>query len=221
VGRARYVGGMLRTLLLFVFAAVAARADLVWEKGVQEFHVTPEEKAVTATFAFKNSGPDTLVVKRVRSSCGCTTARLDKNKFAPGERGEVEVKFTFGSRRGPQQKIISVEGDDKQEWRAVLRCYIHEAMTVSPALVYWKVGEAPEAKAIKLTAAKGERVKIMGVKSSSARLSTSVETVAAGSEYVVKVKPAGTDAPESAELTIETDFPTDAPRSYRVFARIK
>ncbi len=208
-------------LLLCFFTTVAARAGLVWEKEVQDFIAAPEEKAVTATFAFTNPGPGELVVKRVRSSCGCTTARLDKNKFAPGERGAIEVKFVFGARRGPQQKIISVETADKQEYRAVLRGSIIEGASVSPVLVYWKVGSAPETKTIKLSAAKGQSVKVTGVQVSSARLATSIEAVAPGSEYLVKVTPRDTSAAESAELTIETDSPAGAPRSYRVFARIK
>ncbi len=208
-------------LLLCFFATAAARAGLVWEKEVRDFLAAPEEKAVTATFAFTNTGPGELVVKRVRSSCGCTTARLEKNKFAPGERGEIEVKFVFGSRRGPQQKIISVETADKQEYRAVLRGSIVEGASVSPVLVYWKVGAAPETKAIRLTAARGEALKVTGVKCSSPRLATSIEVVAPGTEYLVKVTPRDTGAAESAELTIDTDSPAGAPRSYRVFARIK
>lgn len=213
---------MLTRVLLFLAAATLAHADLVWEKPVQEFHRVPDDGHIDATFAFKNTGPNPITIKRVVTSCGCTSAKLTKNTFAPGEGGSVEVKFTFGARRGPQRKMISVIGDDKTEWKLDLRCFIHEPLTIAPALVWWKVGEATAAKTVKLTVPDdGKKVEIKSVTSSNPRLSATVETVKAGQEYVVSVTPKDTTAKESAELTVATNFPPDAPRSYRIFARIK
>ncbi len=222
----------MRFLTLLLLAAVhVAHADLVWEKTVQEFHRVPEDGHVSAKFAFKNSGPDTVTIKRVKTSCGCTTARLAKNTFAPGESGEIEVKFTFGGRRGPQRKIIAVTSDrprvvsaspeEQREWTLDLRVYIHEPLTLTPALVWWKVGDAPEAKLVKLTTADGQKVGVKGVTSSNPKLSAKLATVAEGREYVLSVQPTDTFAKEAAELTVTTDFPPDAPRSYRIYARIK
>jgi hypothetical protein len=210
-----------RTLFILAVFATAAHADLAWEKPAQEFHRVPEDGHVTAKFAFKNTGPEPVTIKRVKTSCGCTTAKLAKNTFAPGESGEIEVKFTFGSRRGPQRKIIGVTLDDGREQMLDLRVFIHEPLTLTPALVYWKVGEEPAAKTVKLTTADGQKVGVKSVTSSSPRVNASVQTVNVGQEYLVSVKPADTAAKETAELTVATDFPPDAPRSYRIFARIK
>lgn len=212
---------MLARTLLFLAAASFARADLVWEKQVQEYHRVPDDGHVTAKFAFKNTGPDNVTIKRLKSSCGCTTARLEKNTYAPGESGEIDVKFTFGSRRGPQRKIIGVIAADKREWMLDLRVFIHEPLTLTPALVWWRVGDAPEAKLVKLTTSDGQKVGVKEVTSSNPRVSAKIETVSAGREYVLRVKPADTTAKEAAELTVTTDFPPDAPRSYRIYARIK
>jgi Protein of unknown function (DUF1573) len=213
---------MFWPILLILFSSLAiARADLAWEKQLEEFHVAPEDKAVIAHFGFKNTGTEPLTIKRVTTSCGCTSAKLAKNTYAPGESGEIEVKFTFGLRRGPQRKIVSVTSADKQEWRLELRCWIHEPLTVSPALVYWKSGSEPEAKIVKLTAGPGQPINIKSVKSSSPRFKTSLAEVKPGQEYALTVTPADTTENTSAELTIETDVPQTTPRSYKVFARIK
>lgn len=212
---------MLLRTLAFLAVTTLVHADIVWEKQVQEFHRVPDDGHIAAKFVFKNTGPDTVTIKRVKTSCGCTTAKLTKNTYAPGESGEIEVKFTFGSRRGPQRKIIGVYAEDKREWMLDLRVFIHEPLTLTPALVWWKVGEAAEAKTVKLITADGQSVEVKGVTSSNPRLSAKVETVAAGREYLVRVKPADTTAKEAAELTVATNFPPDAPRSYRIFARIK
>jgi len=213
---------MFRPLLVVLFSGLAAaHADLVWEKPVQEIHVVPEDKAVIAQFAFKNTGAEPVTIKRVVTSCGCTTAKLGKDTYAPGESGEIDVKFVFGSRRGPQRKLITVTSADKQVWRLDLRSWIHEPLTVSPALVYWKNGTVPEGKVVKLSAGPGQPINIKSVKSTSPRFKTSLAEVKPGQEYALTVTPADTSETTSAELIIETDTPQTNPRSYKVFARIK
>ena len=183
--------------------------------------MVPEDKAVIAQFAFKNTGTEPVKIKRVVTSCGCTTAKLAKEMYAPGESGEIEVKFVFGSRRGPQRKLVTITSADKQVWRLDLRSWIHEPLTVSPALVYWKNGTAPEAKVVKLSAGLGQPINVKAVKSTNPRFKTSLAEVKPGQEYALTVTPADTSETTSAELIIETDTPQTNPRSYKVFARIK
>lgn len=213
---------MSRCLLIALLASASfAYGDLSWDKLVQEFHCVPEDKSVTAHFAFKNSGSESITIKKVTTSCGCTSAKLSKNTFAPGEAGDIEVKFTFGMRRGPQRKIVGVSGENGQEWRLDLRCWIHQPLTISPALIYWRTGEPVEAKTVKLTSAPGQEVTIKSVKSSSPEIKAAINTVKAGEEYAIAVTPKNTTSPASAELTVETTSPTDIARSYKVFVRVK
>lgn len=211
-----------RLLLTFlVTTAVCARADLVWEKPVQQFHRTPDEPVVHAQFAFKNTGPETITIKRISTGCGCTSAKLDRKTYAPGESGAIEVKYTSGGRPGAWRRYISVSSEDKRFWKLDMQVYIHEPLTVAPSLVWWRVGDAPEAKSVRLKGSGGHSVAVKSVRSSNPRIEASVDTVRDGEEYVIAIKPADTSTKESAELTVVTDFPPDAPRDYRIFARIK
>lgn len=212
---------LLRIAFCLAASMAFARADLAWEKPVQEFHRVPADDYVAAKFVFKNTGGEPITIRRVTTSCGCTSAKLPKKTYAPGESGEIDVKFNFGSRRGPQRKTVKVQSEDKQEWLLDLRVHIHEPLTLSPALVYWRTGDAPNAKAVRLTSANGQKVTVKEVRSSNERVSATVQAVKPGEEYVVTVKPADTSSKMAAELTVMTDFPPDAPRSYRIFARIK
>src|SRR3954466_8838142 len=104
---------MIRTIFLAFFAAaLVARGELKFDKPVQEFHRVPEDGHVEAHFTFKNASAEPVTIRRVRTSCGCTTASLAKNTFAPGETGMIDVKVTFGSRKGPTRKIIAVTLED-------------------------------------------------------------------------------------------------------------
>ena len=142
-------------------------------------------------------------------------------ELTSGETGQIDVKFTFGSRKGPTRKIVSVTMEDKSEIPLDLRVWIHEPLTIAPALVYWKVGEPGEAKPVQLNVADGQKVGVKSVTSSNPRITATVEAAKPGEQYVVNVKPADTAQKETAELTVQTDFPPDAPRAYTIHARVK
>ena len=138
---------MLRLAALFLLALAAPlSAELVWEKPVQQFHRSPDAGNVEAHFAFKNTGQTPITIRTMRSSCGCTTPRLEKKTYAAGESGEVVATFKFGGRTGAQVKNITIITDDDQQRILQMQVWINEPLTIAPALVFWKTGDAPEAK---------------------------------------------------------------------------
>jgi hypothetical protein len=212
---------MFRVILLLLALAAPAFAQIKWDKPWQEFHRNPADGHLETTFAFQNAGQGTVTIKSIRTSCGCTTARLDKKMFAPGERGELTAKFNFGDRKGVHRKMITVKTDDGQQQELNFVVNIHEALTVAPALVFWKVGQPAEPRTVQLTAEAGSSVRVKSVTSSNPRLTATLQTVKPGEQYVISVKPADTAQKEAAQLTVQTDFPPDAPRAYTIHARIK
>ena len=198
-------------------------AGLQWDKPVQQFQRTPADGEIEVRFTFRNTGAAPVTIKTLRSSCGCTTARLEKKTSAPGEAGEVVARFVFGDRKGPHRKTIEVRTDDAPTEPVLLdlRVNIHDPLTVAPALVFWKRGEPGEAKTVQLTADADQHVRIKSVTSSNPRLPAKLETIKVGEQYAVSVKPADTTQKESAEIRVLTDFPADAPRTYILHARVK
>ena len=216
---------MLRAVPLFLsllLAAASLHAELVWEKAIQNFHRLPGDGHLETKFAFRNAGKTPVTVQKVRTSCGCTSAKLGRDTYTPGESGEVSVRFTFGDRKGPHRKIITVITDDKPEPTELsLQVWIEEPMTITPALVFWKTGEAGAAKSVQMTTSPGTPVRVKSIASSNPRIAAKLETIKAGEQYAVSVTPADTSKKESAEITVETDYPADQPRSYTIHARIK
>jgi hypothetical protein len=101
-----------------------------------------------------------------------------------------------------------------------IRVFVQEPFEVKPALVYWRTGAEPEVKTVQLSA-NGYPVQVKSVTSSNPRITATVEAQKPGEEYIVSIKPVGTAQKESAEINVLTDFPTDAPRTYTIHARIK
>lgn len=217
---------MLPKLLAFVgvcFITGNLHAELRWDKPVQEFHRTPQDKYVEAKFTFKNNGSTPVTIEKVRTSCGCTTADLAKKTYAPGEQGELAVKFSFGGRIGAQRKLVRVFSSDRGDEPSVLdlRVFITQPVTVSPSLLLWRVGSPNEPKMVQLTMNPEQPVKVKKVSSTNPRVSASLQPVKAGEQYFVSVKPVDTTAREAAEIKVETDFPPDAPRTYTIHVRVK
>ena len=210
-------------LVPFLFLAPLAHAELKWERTVQQFQRVPDDKACEARYAFRNTGSTPITIKSLRSSCGCTTAKLDKKTYAPGEQGEVVLKFTFGDRKGNYLKGVTVTTDEKSAEPVVLKLFvdIHDPLTVTPALVFWRTGEATAAKSVQLTADPNQQVRIKSVTSSNPNFKTTLQTAQAGQQYSVAITPTGTAQKDSAEITVQTDFPADAPHAYTIYARIK
>lgn len=64
-------------------------------------------------FEFTNTGNEPLIISRVYSSCGCTIPKKPEAPIAPGESGEIEVKYDT-KRVGPIRKTISVYSNASQ-----------------------------------------------------------------------------------------------------------
>lgn len=53
----------------------------------------------TGIMKFRNIGDEPLVINNIFSDCGCTVPSYSSAKIAPGEKGEIKVKFN-GKGRG-------------------------------------------------------------------------------------------------------------------------
>ena len=62
------------------------------------------------TFEFTNTGTEPLIIAKVYSSCGCTIPKKPEAPIAPGEKGEIQVKYDT-NRVGPIRKTITVNSN--------------------------------------------------------------------------------------------------------------
>lgn len=69
------------------------------------------------TFKVKNSGDEILEIKKVATSCACTTAKISQEKILPKQEAELKVIYNTGVMSGPhakgrQERIIYVKSND-------------------------------------------------------------------------------------------------------------
>lgn len=73
------------------------------------------------TFSLTNNGKTELIIRNVRSSCGCTAVAPSKNIIAPGESAPIKVTFDSRGKRGRQSKSITVITNDPKTPTNMLR----------------------------------------------------------------------------------------------------
>lgn len=78
-----------------------------FDEGQFDFGEIVQGTRVEHMFTFVNTGDAPLVITNARSSCGCTVPEYTREPVAPGEKGELLVKFD-GSGRGTVNKNITL-----------------------------------------------------------------------------------------------------------------
>ena len=66
-------------------APVVLHAELKFEQRVIEDTITPGAKSYPFEFSFTNEGDTAMEISEIKTTCGCTTAKLEKMTYAPGE----------------------------------------------------------------------------------------------------------------------------------------
>jgi len=94
-------------IFLFVGIAAQAQAKIEFEEETIDYGQIEYKSDGVRTFIFTNTGTEPLVIDKVKSTCGCTVPEKPKDPIAPGEKGEIKVKYAT-NRQGPIRKTITV-----------------------------------------------------------------------------------------------------------------
>lgn len=95
-----------------------------FDKTEHDFVTIKQGTNVEHLFKFTNTGDAPLVVSEAKGSCGCTVPTFTKDPIAPGETGEMLVKFN-GS--GQNQRTISVNittNTEKGTERVTIKAFV-------------------------------------------------------------------------------------------------
>jgi hypothetical protein len=71
----------------------ASRAKIDFSETMWDFGHVPKAGKVVHTYLVKSVGEDTLIIAKVRTTCGCTSAPLSRDTLAPGETARLDVVF--------------------------------------------------------------------------------------------------------------------------------
>ena len=209
--------------ILLVALATPVFGQLKWENPEQTLNAKPLDKFILAKFRFTNVGTAPVKITDVRTSCGCTTASLQKREYAPGESGEIDANFRFDGRVGHQEKWIIVTTDWVLPQPTILRFAVNipDAITIQPEFVLWHVGDQLNPKTVRIAIPDDIPAKVVSVQADNAAVKLELREVRPGKELEVNVTPTTTTQPGSSTLLIRTDYPPQNPATHYAYARVK
>jgi hypothetical protein len=94
--------------------------------GVWDFQDVTQGEVVTHEFVLRNESQDTLHIKEVTTSCGCTVSEVKNKTLFPNEETVIEVKFDTKGYRGRVQQFVYVHTDslDKPIVRYIIKANV-------------------------------------------------------------------------------------------------
>lgn len=96
-----------------------------------------EDSVVVGHIKFVNSGDQDLIITAVRASCGCTVAKMEKNSYLPGEKGEIYVKLNTRGFSGVVRKSVSIRIQDVKLplVRVIIQANVKPKLEVEPSFI--------------------------------------------------------------------------------------
>lgn len=73
-----------------------------------DFGQAKEGEVLKHVFVLKNESRETLTLKDVSSSCGCTASKVQKKILLPGQSATLEVRFNTKGYSGNTQQYVYV-----------------------------------------------------------------------------------------------------------------
>jgi len=207
--------------ICLLFPALA-QAELKWEQTTLELNPSITEKEAIGHFKYQNDGKTPIRFKSVKASCGCTTAQTQKDEVGPGEKGEITAKLNIGDRSGQQIKTITVETDDAAHPVTVLtmKTNIAQVLELMPNFLFWQENEKPEPKTIIAKVGKDVPIKDLEVTSVNPQFVVKSEKGPGPGQFRIIINPKETKVAAFTTITVKTDYPKDAPKTFYITARV-
>lgn len=87
---------------------VGPTTEITFDSYEHDFGTVVAGNEVEHTFTFTNTGENDLIISDAKGSCGCTVPYYPKEPIAPGETGEIKVKYNSKGKSGVQRKNVTL-----------------------------------------------------------------------------------------------------------------
>ncbi len=106
---------ILITFFLILFISIELNAqEFKFEKETINYGKIPQGSEGLRVFEFTNIGEAPLIIKKTKSTCGCTLPKKPNSPIMPGEKGQISVSYDT-KRMGGFSKAIIIFSNAKQE----------------------------------------------------------------------------------------------------------
>ena len=91
---------------------LASAPVIEFEATKFDFGKIKQREKTTVRYKFKYTGKSDLIIRHIRTTCGCTTVTKSNSVIKAGEESTLEAVFDAGIRKGKQHKMITLITND-------------------------------------------------------------------------------------------------------------
>lgn len=107
------------TILVFVFTAAITNAqEFKFENELINYGKVTQGSNGVRVFEFTNIGDAPLIIKEIKSSCGCAIPKKPERPIMPGEKSQISVSYDT-NRPGSFSKAITIFSNAKKERKSL------------------------------------------------------------------------------------------------------
>jgi len=198
-------------------------AQLKWEETTIRQELELGQESAEAEFRFENSGKYPVVIRDTSSSCGCTTAKLERTTYYPGDKGVILAHFDVGDRTGTRRNTVRVVTDDPNNpsTQLTFSVEIPTLIEFSPRLVFWRKGEEITKKTIQVQVNPASGLELAGVEADREGFEVELAKGEKTGEYAIHVTPQSTKMPERAIISLQTEPEVENRRNFSFYAYVR
>lgn len=108
----------MKTILTFItlcfISVIASAQEFKFETEAINYGKITQSDPGTRVFEFTNIGEAPLIIKDIKSSCGCAIPKKPEKPIMPGEKGQIEVSYDT-KRLGGFSKAFTIFSNAKSE----------------------------------------------------------------------------------------------------------
>lgn len=124
---------LLLPTLLFVTGVLAAcrpgEPRITVDTAQIDFGDVPNGQIAARDLVVRNEGDGLLVVDKIATSCGCTSASLEPMRLGPGEQGRLAIAYDSGAHgpdlRGVQTRQVFLTSNDPAQPELVVELTVN------------------------------------------------------------------------------------------------
>ncbi|WP_442264904.1 DUF1573 domain-containing protein [Tenacibaculum sp. ZS6-P6] len=101
-------------VFVFLFGMLLHSQEFKFEKELINYGKVAQGSDGLRVFEFTNIGDAPLIIKHIKSTCGCTVPQKPEKPIMPGEKGKIAISYDT-KRPGNFSKAITVFSNAKEE----------------------------------------------------------------------------------------------------------
>ncbi|MFM8408464.1 MAG: DUF1573 domain-containing protein [Pirellulaceae bacterium] len=140
---------------VLVLMSIGNAAAQEWSRGlfstsIHDFGTVAKAAKTEHRFTFENRSQQTMRIRSVRASCGCTTPIIETQEVGPGQIGSILARFNTDTFSGKRQATLTVTFDKPSftEVQLLVKGYIRSDIVFNPGEASFGVIREGEGKTL-------------------------------------------------------------------------